>query len=307
MRTPQEVAGRLDFLWLELTNRCNLQCVHCYTESSPQSGGRDTLTAADYEDVLRQAHDLGCRKNQFIGGEPQLNRDFDRLLRAGVETGFEFVEVFTNLTMLTEDTVAFAAAHGIHFATSVYSAEPAVHDAVTTVRGSHARTIGNLRRLIDRGIPTRAGVITMPGDDDSGERTTRYLLEMGVGHVRSSGAREFGRGEELVGREAADEGLCGHCWNGSLALAPDGCLYPCVMSRDTAVGDTTRQTLAEVLAGDALAGRRDAIYEKVWLPKTARAENPFCHQSCVPDLSCPCDPLLCQQSCAPWDAVTLEE
>jgi MoaA/NifB/PqqE/SkfB family radical SAM enzyme len=21
----------LDFLWLELTNRCNLRCVHCYT------------------------------------------------------------------------------------------------------------------------------------------------------------------------------------------------------------------------------------------------------------------------------------
>ena len=25
----------LDFLWLELTNRCNLQCVHCYTQSPP--------------------------------------------------------------------------------------------------------------------------------------------------------------------------------------------------------------------------------------------------------------------------------
>ena len=34
-RLPTPAAGpdnRLDFLWLELTNRCNLQCVHCYTE-----------------------------------------------------------------------------------------------------------------------------------------------------------------------------------------------------------------------------------------------------------------------------------
>src|SRR5208283_2388709 len=27
----------LDFLWLELTSRCNLQCVHCYAESGPSS------------------------------------------------------------------------------------------------------------------------------------------------------------------------------------------------------------------------------------------------------------------------------
>jgi sulfatase maturation enzyme AslB (radical SAM superfamily) len=25
----------LDFLWLELTNRCNLQCTHCYADSGP--------------------------------------------------------------------------------------------------------------------------------------------------------------------------------------------------------------------------------------------------------------------------------
>ena len=28
------VGAGLDFLWLELTNRCNLRCVHCYTESA---------------------------------------------------------------------------------------------------------------------------------------------------------------------------------------------------------------------------------------------------------------------------------
>jgi uncharacterized radical SAM superfamily Fe-S cluster-containing enzyme len=70
----------LDFLWLELTNRCNLRCVHCYTESHPHSGDRDVLTTQDYERLMRQAYDLGCRKVQFIGGEPQLNRDFQKLL-----------------------------------------------------------------------------------------------------------------------------------------------------------------------------------------------------------------------------------
>jgi MoaA/NifB/PqqE/SkfB family radical SAM enzyme len=129
--------GRLDFLWLELTNRCNLQCVHCYTESHPGSGDRDVLTTAQYESVMRQAYALGCRRLQFIGGEPQLHPDFLRLLGVAKETGFEFIEVFTNLMRLRDDTLRFAADAGIRFATSVYSDDPAVHNAITKVGSSH--------------------------------------------------------------------------------------------------------------------------------------------------------------------------
>ena len=32
------VDGGLNFLWLELTNRYNLQCVRCHTESHPLRG-----------------------------------------------------------------------------------------------------------------------------------------------------------------------------------------------------------------------------------------------------------------------------
>jgi hypothetical protein len=53
----------LDFPWLELTNRRNLQCVHCYTESHPLSGDRDVLTTAAYESTMRQAYALGCRRH----------------------------------------------------------------------------------------------------------------------------------------------------------------------------------------------------------------------------------------------------
>jgi radical SAM protein with 4Fe4S-binding SPASM domain len=300
--TLDDVDGALNFLWLELTNRCNLKCVHCYTESHPLSGDRDLLTPEDYEGVMRQAYELGCRKIQLIGGEPQLNPAFKSLLRTSVEIGFEFVEVFTNLTRLDDETLDFSAEAGVHFATSVYSDDPIVHDAVTTVSGSHRRTIRNLRQLIERGVTTRAGVITMDEDADAAERTRRFLIDLGVGSLRISGAREFGRGEELLGQSASLSGLCGHCWNGNLALAPDGSVFPCVMARQWSVGDIASQTLADILRSDELTHIRREIHDTVWRPKIVTATNPYCHQSCQPDLSCPCDPLLCQQSCAPWDA-----
>jgi MoaA/NifB/PqqE/SkfB family radical SAM enzyme len=150
--TPDIDSPSVKFLSLELTNRCNLKCIHCYTESHPDSGDLDLLKADDYVSVMNQAYALGCRVIQFIGGEAQLNRDFLALLIKAHEIGFEYIEVFTNLTRLSEDALRFATKNGVRFATSVYSDEPEVHDAVTTVRSSHARTIANLKRLIGNGV-----------------------------------------------------------------------------------------------------------------------------------------------------------
>jgi uncharacterized radical SAM superfamily Fe-S cluster-containing enzyme len=46
---------------------------------------------------MSQAYALGCRNIQFIGGEPQLNRDFLPLVIKAKSIGFEFIEVFSNL------------------------------------------------------------------------------------------------------------------------------------------------------------------------------------------------------------------
>jgi len=292
---PVHERKNLEFLWLELTNRCNLQCVHCYAESHPLSGDRDLLTTRDYESIMSQAYALGCRKIQFIGGEPQLNRDFLPLLIKAKTIGFEFIEVFSNLTRLADDTVRYAADNGVCFATSVYSDEPAAHDAITTVRSSHTRTIKNLKKLISNGIETRAATIVIDQDEAALERTKRFLLNLGVGAVRASEVREFGRGEELIGQRAQLSGLCGHCWDGKLCVAPDGAAYPCVLARQWPVGNVLEAPLAEVVRGEPLANMRQTIFETVWLPKTTMACPPECSMSCVPDGISP----VCPQSCGP--------
>ncbi len=292
----------LEFLWLELTNRCNLRCVHCYSDSDPTSGHRDLLSTDDYEDVLHQAFELGCRRVQFIGGEPQLHRDFLRLVECARRIGYQFIEVFSNLTFLSEETVQYAAKHGVCFATSMYSDEPSGHDAITTVRSSHARTVKNVERLIANGIQTRAGIIVIDQDPTVVERTEQWLHRLGVPQVRISEVREFGRGEGVLGRNAQMSGLCGHCWKGKLCVTPDGAALACVMSRDWPVGNVLDATLAEIVRGAELHDVRTTVYETVWLPRaTPTACDPHhCPQCCEPDYQvCSPDDSHCPQSCSP--------
>lgn len=263
------IRGKLDFLWLELTNRCNLQCVHCYTESHPYSADRDLLTTADYQSIMLEAYELGCRKVQFIGGEPQLFHDFPLLLMKAKEIGFEFIEVFSNLTHLSDDVVQFSAANDIRFATSVYSSIPSEHDAITKVRSSFSRTISNLRTLVAHGLQTRAGIIAIHQSEQSIRNTRQFLVDLGVTQVGVSPIRAFGRGEAVLSQQAQLTDLCGNCWNEKLCVAPDGIVYPCVMARQWPVGNLRETPLQSIVGSERLEEIRGTIFEDVWLERPA--------------------------------------
>jgi MoaA/NifB/PqqE/SkfB family radical SAM enzyme len=214
---------------------------------------------------MDQDYALGCRKIQFIGGEPQLNRDFLSLLVKAKVVGFEFIEVFSNLTQLGDDSIHFSKLNGICFATSVYSDVAAEHDAITKVNSSHAHTIMNLRKLIAIGIETRAGIIKIDQSEETIERTRKFLTDIGVARVGTSETRAFGRGENILSKKAQLSNLCGNCWRGKLCIAPDGVAYPCVMARHWPVGNVLKDTLENIVQGEILEDLRGTIFEEVWL------------------------------------------
>jgi MoaA/NifB/PqqE/SkfB family radical SAM enzyme len=280
-----------------------------------------------------QARALGCCKIQFIGGEPQLNTGFKALLVKAKTLGFQFIEVFSNIVRLDDETIRYAAKHGICFATSVYSHDPSEHDAVTKVKSSHIRTIANLKKLIGAGVNTRAAIIVIDQDKASVNRTKSFLGELGVPHVSQGAVREFGRGEKILGQNARLSGLCGHCWDGKLCIAPDGEAYPCVMARKWPVGNVLDMPLSVIVRGRELREIRQTIFDGVWsskfsvnsehvlsngcspsqptcgpdtgapdcAPELDPRDEPVieeCPQSCGPDLST-CGPMSCPQCCSP--------
>jgi MoaA/NifB/PqqE/SkfB family radical SAM enzyme len=262
-----EAAPTPRFLWLDLTRKCQLECAHCYNASGPH-GTHGTMTRDDWIDVLTQAHQLGVRGVQLIGGEPTLHPHALDLTQHALWLGLT-VEVFTNLVHITNAWWELLRHDGVTVATSYYAQQAAEHNEMTG-RPSHQRTRANIEKAVRLGIPLRVGVI---GDDtDRVHDAVHDLRCLGVAQVSSDRVRPFGRASGTQAPEVS--GLCGRCGTGKAAIGPDGTVSPCVFSAWMGVGNVQEDALGAILGGSAMAQATTSIQ------RAARAG------ACEPDQEC---------------------
>src|SRR4051812_12558807 len=72
---------------LELTNRCNLRCRHCFSERHAATG---ELPMEVLETVLREGKACGIDHICFTGGEPTLHRRFQQIVRRVCDAEYTF-------------------------------------------------------------------------------------------------------------------------------------------------------------------------------------------------------------------------
>jgi len=170
---------------------------------------------------------------------------------------------------------------------------------VTRRRGSHARTIANVKKLVDAGLDVRVGVIAMDANAGRIEPTLAFIRDLGVQRVAVDQARGIGRGADVTRGEAGLQALCGSCWKGKLCIAPDGVVSTCIMSKAWPVGTVLDSGLADLVESASLRDVRQMIRDRVWEPRHAADRNDptMCEPSpcnpdgCPPDLIChPSDP-----------------
>lgn len=294
----------LNFIWLEITARCNLSCVHCYAESGPRAAREGAMTYDDWTGVLGQAYDLGCRSVQFIGGEPTEYPRLADLLKHASDVGFTFMEVFTNATALTAKLIDCFVRQRVHVAVSFYADDPLIHDRVTLVPGSWRRTIAGIDAVISAGLPIRVCVIETGQNAGHLARARTFLQSHGVSNIQADRKRGVGRGSthSLGGDERFDE-LCGRCWRGLLCVTSARQVFPCVFSRRTMLGDVSTG-LSEIVRTAKLAQFRNAVQAMSEARARSRGRAGQLHMDCLPSHCSPedCSP----ENCMPEDCMPEE-
>ena len=233
------------FAWIEVTNKCNLRCRHCYNESNVECENKMSLE--DYKTVIDKIINLGVKRIQLIGGEPFIDK---KILKSMLDYSigkFNFIEIFTNGTLITKDWFKFLAENKIKIALSVYSYNAAEHDKVTNVAGSWKRTNETIAALKKHKIEYRVCTILMK-DISLGERTgDLYKINDKKDVVRMSGRANFSLlTDDLIKKilitkktfqKPLNKNFCkllvsGHnCFRNKIYISSDLKVFPCVMER----------------------------------------------------------------------------
>jgi radical SAM protein with 4Fe4S-binding SPASM domain len=137
-----------------ITQRCNLNCSHCYLDADFRLGRRtDELTREDCNQVVDQIASVNPNALLILtGGEPLLRKDLCDIARYATGKGFTVV-IGTNGTPLNDDIAARLMDSGVKGASiSLHSLRPDAHDGFTRVPGSWQGAIRGAELLKREGL-----------------------------------------------------------------------------------------------------------------------------------------------------------
>jgi radical SAM protein with 4Fe4S-binding SPASM domain len=163
----------LESLDIELTERCDNNCIHCYINRPPQD--RDSLqrelTTDEWKNILEQAAEIGVLVVRFTGGEPLLRPDFTELYLHARRLGMR-VLLFTNGRGITPDLATlFSKIPPLEkVEVTVYGMRAETYEAVSRVRGSFDEFWRGVHCLLDRKIPFIVKGALLPQNSGDRER-----------------------------------------------------------------------------------------------------------------------------------------
>lgn len=132
---------------LELTNRCNLKCLHCYIRTDSEDALKKELKLTEIRDILRQLAEAGVIYLILTGGEVLLRPDFEDIYLFAKKQGLA-VFVLTNGTLITDDLVElFRKYPPAILEISTYGLTSKTYEKITQVKGSFQKLQKNIDLL----------------------------------------------------------------------------------------------------------------------------------------------------------------
>ncbi len=133
-----------------VTRRCNLKCIHCYSNSRNVFYSNE-LTTEQGRALLADLAAFGSPVILFSGGEPMMRPDLHELARFAAEKGMRVV-ISTNGTLITKKEVAVYKKIGLSYMGVSLDGLRDVNDRFRGVKGAFNATLQGIRTARDAGI-----------------------------------------------------------------------------------------------------------------------------------------------------------
>jgi radical SAM protein with 4Fe4S-binding SPASM domain len=135
---------------IELTPRCNFNCIHCYLDND--RAGKNELETAKIKTMIDILADAGMLVLTLTGGEPLIRADFKEIYLYARKKGL-LVELFTNGFLLNSELLeVFKEFPPLELDISLYGSTDAKYEEVTGIKGAFTRIKDNIKLFKENGI-----------------------------------------------------------------------------------------------------------------------------------------------------------
>ena len=177
-RAKKENANLMN-LWINVTNRCNLQCIHCHLSSGLPL--KDELTKGEIYRIINEAEELGVKHLVVTGGEPLIRKDALNILDYACQH-CDRVVLLTNGTLITEGMAQKLGELNLDIQVSLDGAREETHDFIRGP-GSFRKTIEGVQNLVKAGTEPHTSMTIMKKNMNEIPEMVQLLRELGIRYL----------------------------------------------------------------------------------------------------------------------------
>lgn len=166
----------------ELTHRCPLQCPYCSNPTELERPNTE-LTTAEWQNLLKQAADLGILQIHLSGGEPTARKDLEDIVKTASEVGL-YTNLITAGVLLTKERLKKLADNGLdHVQLSIQDVDPENADRIAAYKGGSVKKREVAAWTKELGLPLTLNAPIHRHNLHNVPKTIEYAIELGAGRL----------------------------------------------------------------------------------------------------------------------------
>jgi len=183
-------------LTVDITNKCNLRCLHCYNFSGENICVDEEMTDEELTRLIKDVADMNPLNLCFCGGEPLLRKDILlKLIKILADKNIQ-ISFVTNGLLLTEEVAKELKGAGLSRAQVSVDGIGESHDRLRGRKGCFEKAVQALKNLNDVHIQTGVAFTPTSWNTDEIDQIVDLCLEFNVSELRIQATMPIGRGEE---------------------------------------------------------------------------------------------------------------
>jgi len=182
------------YMGIDLTERCNLRCVHCRVSTSKEKSNEIPLKKV--KQLIDELSKLKVIQIIFSGGEPFIRKDIFEILSYAVKKGIPDIIIVSNGLLLNKEKIEKLKQTRVKKITISLDGLRNSHDEIRG-KGTFDKTVKVIKNLIKNNFQVQVTITMNKLNKKDVPKLSMFLKKLGVKKVNAGNLMPCGRGKEL--------------------------------------------------------------------------------------------------------------